>query len=156
MAEDKMDQEVRWATGNGFGAMASALESMLSSLHAASKKMQSAAGECFEISNQSFVHASQALGKLRGARGLDDVVKIQTNFAREVFENGTRRGRKFGELIAAFPSDIAKTYQDAWLKSVDAAVEAVQHVGQAATENVISYSEAVKKSATALEYRESA
>jgi hypothetical protein len=118
--------------------------------------MQAAAGECIELSNQSYEHATKALEKLRGARGLDDVVKIQTNFTKEAVENATSCGRKFGELLAVFPSDIAKTYQDAWFKSIAAAVEAVQHVGQAAAENVISYSEAVKKSATTLEHRESA
>jgi hypothetical protein len=56
-----MGQEDRWATGNGFGATASALESMVSSLHAASRKMQAAAGECFELSNQSYEHATNAL-----------------------------------------------------------------------------------------------
>ena len=151
-----MGQEDRPATANGFAAMASAVECAVSALDAASRKMQAVAGECFEISNQSFDHATRALEKLHSARGLDEVVKIHTNFAKETIENATRRGRKFGELLAAFPSEITTTYQDAWLKSVDAAVEAMQHAGQTATENVISYSEAVKKSATVLDYRESA
>jgi phasin family protein len=156
MAEDKMGQEVRWATGNGFGAMASAVECALRALDAASKKMQAVAGECFETSNQSCEHATQALEKLRSARSLDEVVKIHTNFAKEAVEDATWRGRKFGELMAAFPSEITKTYQDAWLKSVDAAVQAMQHAGQTATENVVIYSEAVKKSATVFEHRQSA
>jgi hypothetical protein len=39
------------------------------------------------------------------------------------------------ELVAAFPAEITKTYQEAWLKSVSAATKATEKANQTAAEN---------------------
>ncbi len=65
------------------------------------------------------------------AHGVDEVAAIQADFMKEAFEHG----RKFGELVAAFPAEITKTYQEGWLKSVSAATKATEKANQTAAEN---------------------
>lgn len=148
-----MGQEDQRATAPGSGATASAMESTVSAINAASKNMQAMAGECYEISKQAFEHATQTLEKLRNAQGMDEVTAIQTNYVKEAFENAAQHARKFSELMAVFPTGITKTYQDAWLKSVNAAVQTMQEAGQAASGNVANYQEAARKSSSAFEHR---
>jgi hypothetical protein len=149
-----MGEGQRAATGSG--ATASAIECALSALNTATKNIQAVAGECFEISKQSFEHATQTMEKLRGAHSMDEVMAIQTNYVKEAFENAAQHARKFGELMAVFPSEITKTYQDAWLKSVNAAVQTMQTASQAASDNIDSYSEAARKTSRVFDHRESA
>jgi phasin family protein len=124
-------------------------------INAATNNMQAIAGEIFDISKQSFEHTTQTLEKLRNAHGMDEVVAIQTNFMKEAFERAAQHARRFGELIAIFPAEITKTYQDAWLKSVNTAVQATETVSQTAAENVDRFSEATRKSASTYDRRES-
>jgi hypothetical protein len=154
--EGKMGYEDQKAASTSFGAAASAVECAVSMLNATSKNMQAVAGECFEISKQSFEHATQAWEKLRNAHGMDEVATIQSNYMKEAFENATQHARKFGELMAAYPSEITKTYQEAWLKAVNAGMDAMQTASKTASETVTSYSEAAKKSAPVYEHRQSA
>jgi hypothetical protein len=137
-------------------AAASAIESAVNAMNAASQKMQAMAGECFEISKQAFEHASQTLGKLRGARGMEEIMAIQANYVKEAFENAAQHARKFGELMAAFPTEFTKTYQDAWLKAVNTAVHTVQTASQTASNRAASYADDVRKSARVFDHRESA
>jgi len=139
-----MGQDDMRATPNDTAA--SAIESAVGAMNAASKRMQALAGECFEISKQSFEHATQTLEKLRGAHGMDEVMSIQADYVREAFENATQHARKFGELMSSFPSDLTKTYQDTWLKAVNAAVQSTQTANKAASETVDSYTESARQS----------
>ena len=68
------------------------------------------------------------------AHGVDEVAAIQADFMKEAFEHAAH-GRKFGELVAAFPAEITKTYQEGWLKSVSAATKATEKANQTAAEN---------------------
>jgi hypothetical protein len=54
-----------------------------------------------------------------------------------------------------FPGEITKSYQDAWLQAVNAAVQATQVASQTAADNVRSYSDA-RRSSSAFENRDSA
>ena len=105
---------------------ATGTEGAASAINAASKNMQAIAGEIFELSKQSFELTTQTLEKLRNARGVDDVVAIQTDFMKEAFERAAQNARKFSELIATFPVEITKSYQDVWLKSVGDATKATE------------------------------
>ncbi|MGH6852336.1 MAG: TIGR01841 family phasin [Methylocella sp.] len=106
-------------TGTGADGAASAL-------NAASKNMQAIASEIFEISKRSFELTTQTLEKLGKAHGVDEIAAVQTDFMKEAFEQATQHARNFSELIAAFPAEITKTYQEAWLKSVSAATKATE------------------------------
>jgi hypothetical protein len=69
-----------------------------------------AAGERIAISKHSLQHAIQAREKLCGARGIDEVFKIQTNCVTEAVETAAQNARKLGELLVDLPSEIARTY----------------------------------------------
>ncbi|MGH6794100.1 MAG: phasin family protein [Methylocella sp.] len=88
--------------------------------------MQAIASEIFEISKRSFELTTQTLEKLGKAHGADEIAAIQTDFMKEAFEHSAQHARKFSELIAAFPAEITKSYQEAWLKSVNAAMKATE------------------------------
>jgi len=147
------DQKATAAADQG---AASPMEGTLNAFSATSKNIQAVAGQIFDISKQSFEHTTQTLEKLRNARGMDEVVAIQTNFVKEAFEHGAQHARKFGELMAAFPADLSKTYQDAWLKSLDNTVKATESASQTAAENIDRLSEATRKAANIFDHRESA
>jgi len=154
--EEKMTQTDQKATAPGDEGSASTVEGALNTFNATSKNIQAIASEIFEISKLSFEHATQTLEKLRNARGMDEFVAIQTNFVKEAFEHAVKHVQKFNELLTAFPAEMTKTYQDAWLKSVDSTVKATETASQTAVENVDRPSETARKASKVIERRESA
>lgn len=148
-----MAQEDQRAAAPGFEG---AFEGAVSAFNATSKNLQAIAAEIFEISKQSFDHTTQALEKLRSARGMDEIVTIQSDFVKEAFENAAKHAQKFRELMTAFPAEMTKTYQDAWLKSVNSTVKATETANQTVVENIERFSEAARKASNVSEHRESA
>ena len=73
-----MAQHDEKATGAGSEYAGSTVEGAMSAINTTSKNMQAIASEMLEISKQSFEHTTQTLEKLRHARGVDEVVAIQT------------------------------------------------------------------------------
>jgi phasin family protein len=128
----------------------------LNAFNATSKNLQAIASEIFDISKQSLEHATQTLEKLRNARGIDEVVAIQTSFVKETFEHAVKHAQKFNEFLTSFPAEITKTYQDAWLNSVNSTVKATETASQTAVENIDRLSETARKAANIFDHRESA
>jgi hypothetical protein len=151
-----MAQQDQRATAPGNEGAASAMDGAMKAINATSKNMQAIASEIFDISKQSFEHTTQTLEKLRNAHGMDEVVAIQTNFVKEAFEHAAQHTQKFRELMTAFPAEITKTYQDAWLKSVNSTVKATETASQSAAENIDRLSEAARKASNVSDRRESA
>jgi hypothetical protein len=125
----------------------------MNAIDATSKHFQAVANEMFEMSKQSMDQATQALDKLRSTRVMDEVMSIQSDYVKQAFAYFTQHSRKFGELFMGFPGEITKSYQDAWLQAVNAAVQATQVASQTAADNVRSYSDAARKSSSAFENR---
>jgi hypothetical protein len=144
------------ATGAGSEYAGSTVEGATSAINTASQNMQAIASEMLEISKQSFEHTTQTLEKLRHARGVDEVVAIQTAFVKEAFEHAAQHARKFSELMTAFPAQITKTYQEAWLKSVNGIVEATETASCTAAENSDRLVDAARKQSNVFDRRESA
>jgi hypothetical protein len=116
-------------TEGAAGSFDSAVNALsMNTLNATSKNMRAIAGEILEVSKQSFELTTKTLEKLRTAHGVDEVAAIQADFMKEAFEHAAQHGRRFGELVAAFPAEITKTYLGAWLKSVSAATKATETV----------------------------
>ena len=151
-----MAQHDQTSTGAGSEYAEGAVEGAMDAFNATSNNIQAIAGEILDISKQSFEHATQTLEKLRHAHGVDEVVAIQTNFVKETFENAARHTQKFSELITAFPAQIAKTYQDAWLKSVHSTVTATETVTKTTAENIDRLSDSARKTSYAFDRRENA
>ena len=133
-----------------------AVEGAMNAIDATSKHFQAVANEMFEMSKQSMDQATQALDKLRSTRVLDEVMSIQSDYVKQTFAYFTQHSRRFGELFMGYPDEITKSYQDAWLQAVNAAVQATQVASQTAADNVRSYSDAARKSSSAFENRNSA
>jgi hypothetical protein len=128
-----MAEQDQRASGTGTegaaGSFYSAVNALsMNTLNATSKNMRAIAGEILEVSKQSFELTTKTLEKLRTAHGVDEVAAIQADFMKEAFEHAAQHGRRFGELVAAFPAEITKTYLGAWLKSVSAATKATETV----------------------------
>ena len=121
-----------------------------------SHRAQAVACEWLEVSKQAFEHASQTLGKLREARTIGEVVAIQTNYVKEEFENAGQHARKFGEIMADFPSEFTKAYRDLWFNAMNTAARAIHTTSQTASSNVESITDAARKSAQIFDQRESA
>ena len=151
-----MTQDNEKAVGVGAEYAENTVEGAMSALTMTSKNIQAIAGEMLEISKQSFDHATQTMEKLRKARGVDEIVAIQTNFVREVFENATQHARKFSELMTAFPTQITETYRDAWLRSMDTTVKATETASKTAKDNIARAAEATRKASDVFEQAKSA
>ena len=132
------------------------VEGAMNAIDATSKHFQAVANEMFEMSKQSMDQATQALDKLRSTRVMDEVMSIQSGYVKQSFAYFTQHSRGFGELFMGFPGEITKSYQDAWLQAVNAAVQATQVASQTAADNVKSYSDAARRSSSAFENRNSA
>ncbi|MCI0694224.1 phasin family protein, partial [candidate division KSB1 bacterium] len=143
-----MAQQDPKAAAPGSEGAANAMESAMNALNATSKSIQAISSEIFEISKQSFEHATQTLEKLRNAHGMEEAVAIQTNFVKEAFEHAAQHAQKLSQLMTAFPAEITKSYQDAWLKSVNSTVKAAETASQTAAENIERFSESAKKAST--------
>jgi hypothetical protein len=133
-----------------------AVEGAMNAIDATSKHFQAVANEMFEMSKQSMDQATQALDKLRSTRVMDEVMSIQSGYVKQSFAYFTQHSRRFGELFMGFRGEITKSYQDAWLQAVNAAVQATQVASQTAADNVKSYSDAARRSSSAFENRNSA
>jgi hypothetical protein len=151
-----MADEDEKSTGAANQGATSPMEGALNALNTTSKNMQAIAGEIFDISKQSFEHTTQTIEKLRNARGMDEVVAIQTDFIKEAFEHAAQHARKFSELMGAFPASLTKTYQDAWFKSLDNTVKATESAGQTAAEKTDRPPDATQKTSSIFNRRESA
>ena len=152
-----MAQQHQQATAVGTNHVTlNAVEGAMNAIDATSKHFQAVANEMFEMSKQSMDQATQALDKLRSTRVMDEVMSIQSDYVKQAFAYFTQHSRRFGELFMGFPGEITKSYQDAWLQAVNAAVQATQVASQTAADNVRSYSDAARKSSSAFENRNNA
>jgi hypothetical protein len=133
---------------------AGAFDTAANAVNAMSKNIQAIAGEIFEISKQSFEHTTEVMEKLRNARGVDEVLTIQTNFVKEACEHAAQHAQKFSELMAALPAEMTKSCQDAWLRSLNSAMKVSETASQTASENIERFSEAAKKTSNIFNHRE--
>jgi hypothetical protein len=151
-----MAQQDQQATLKGSNHVTlNAVEGAMNAIDATSRHFQAVANEMFEMSKQSVDQATQALDKLRSTRVMDELMSIQSDYVKQAFAYFTQHSRRFGELFMGFPGEITKSYQDAWLQAVNAAVQATQVASQTAADNVRSYSDAARKSSSAFENRNS-
>jgi hypothetical protein len=128
-----------------FKEAAAEIDSATDGVSAASRNLHAFASEIAEMSKQSLEHATETLEKLRGARGMSEILAIQTGFVREAFEHIAQHTRKFSELLTALPIEMTKTYQDAWTKSISAAVRTSEEAGRKAVDGVEHFSDEVRK-----------
>ncbi len=77
-----------------------------------SKGLQTIATEMADYSKKSFEEGSALLEQLSGAKSLDKVVEIQSDYAKKVYEGLVAQSTKIGELYTDIAKDIAKPFEN--------------------------------------------
>ncbi len=106
------------------------VETAMGGLNAASKSMQTFATEITRMSKESIEHTTQLVEKLRGAKTMEDVVSIQSNFMQQSFTNYANYTKRFGELVTMLPLEMAKQGRTAMQKATDTVTKTAEQAGQ--------------------------
>lgn len=80
---------------------------------AASRTMQAVTGEMVAMSMDSMKQTTRVFEEMQRARNWSDMVRIQTDFFRNSFDDFARHGRRIAELTTAVPADLANRATDA-------------------------------------------
>ena len=76
-----------------------------------SKGLQTIATEITDYSKKSFEEGSAALEQLAGAKSLDKVVEIQSDYAKKAYESLVAQSTKVGELYSDLAKEMAKPFE---------------------------------------------
>jgi hypothetical protein len=89
----------------------------LKNFAALSKNDQAHAVEATDYSRKSFEEGTAALEKLTGARSLEKVVEIQTDYARKAYEGFVAQATRVSELYAEIAKDAYKPFENVVVKT---------------------------------------
>jgi hypothetical protein len=89
----------------------------LKNFAALSKNVQALAVEATDYSRKSFEEGTAALEKLTGARSLEKVVEIQTDYARKAYEGFVAQATRVNELYAEIAKDAYKPFENVVAKA---------------------------------------
>jgi phasin family protein len=76
-----------------------------------SKGMQTIAAEIGDYSKKSFEEGSAVLEQLAGAKSLDKVVEIQSEYAKKAYESLVAQSTKVSELYVDLAKEMAKPFE---------------------------------------------
>jgi len=76
-----------------------------------SKGFQAIAAEATDYSKRSLEDGSKFVEKLLGAKSLDVVIEVQTEYFKKSYEDAVGQFTKIGELYADLAKEIAKPYE---------------------------------------------
>lgn len=76
-----------------------------------SKGLQTIAAEMADYSKKSFEEGSAVLEQLSGAKTLDKVVEIQSDYAKKAYESLVAQSTKIGELYTDLAKEMAKPFE---------------------------------------------
>ncbi|MDK9694916.1 MAG: phasin family protein [Siculibacillus sp.] len=76
-----------------------------------SKGLQTIASEIGDYSKKSFEEGSAVLEQLAGAKTLDKVVEIQSDYAKKAYEGFVAQSTKVGELYVDLAKELAKPFE---------------------------------------------
>jgi hypothetical protein len=76
-----------------------------------SKGLHTIAAEIGDYSKKSFEEGSAALEQLAGAKSLDKVVEIQSDYAKKSYEGFVAQSTKVGELYVGLAKEMAKPFE---------------------------------------------
>ncbi len=76
-----------------------------------SKGLQTIAAEIGDYSKKSFEEGSAVLEQLAGAKTLDKVVEIQSEYAKKAYEGFVAQSTKVGELYVDLAKELAKPFE---------------------------------------------
>ena len=88
----------------------------MKSFGAFSKGMQSIAAEMADYSKRSFETTQSTFEKVLAAKSVDKAFELQTQFARDAYEDFVGQMTKIGEIYAGAAKDAYKPYETAVAK----------------------------------------
>ena len=94
-------------------AAESGFEAASRSFTQANKGFQALAAEMMEYSKAAFDDAIRAWGQLIGVRTLEEVVAIQSDYAKRAYENHMAELSKLSEMCTGIMRDASKPVEDA-------------------------------------------
>ena len=84
---------------------------------AVSKGAQVIAVESADYAKKAFEHGTAAIEKLGGAKTLDKVIEIHTDYLKNAYEGFVAQSTKMGELYAVLAKEAFKPYEGIVAKS---------------------------------------
>lgn len=124
--------------------ISSGVETTLGGFTAASKSIQTLTSEIARMSKESVDHTAQLLERLRSAKTIEDVVSIQTSYLQQSFTNYAEYTRRFGELFALLPLEMAKSGRAAVKQGAETLASGAEQAGQQAQQNADQFGQAVQ------------
>jgi hypothetical protein len=106
----RFNDEVQKAGKDGFDAV-------VSSFGEANKGLQAIAAEITAYSKKSFEDGTRAFEQLLGAKSLPQVIEIQSQYARMVYEAHVAELSKLGEMYAGLARNAYQPVEQAAAKS---------------------------------------
>ncbi len=106
------------------------LDGAANNYSAVTKSMQTFASEMQRMSKDTMESTSQMMEKLRGAKTVEDVVSIQTNFMQQSFANYADCTRRFSELMMSVPMELAKNSKSAFQQGTEQMQRAGEQVAE--------------------------
>lgn len=107
------------------------------SFSTASKSMQEFTAEMQRMTTESIEHTTHLMDKIRGAKTMEDVVQIQTQYMQKSFAAYADYTRKFSEMMMGVPMEMAKQGRaamqqgtEAMTKATEQATDTMQRAGQ--------------------------
>jgi phasin family protein len=87
------------------------MDSAMKSADVVSKGFQAIAAEATEYSKKSVEDGSKYVEKLLGAKSLDAVIEVQTDYFKKSYEGMVGQMTKFGEMYSDLAKEMAKPYE---------------------------------------------
>jgi hypothetical protein len=86
-------------------------DASLKSFGVLSKNFQAIAVEVADYSKKAFEEGAAATEKLIGAKSLDKVIEVQTNYLKSAYEGFVSQSAKLGELYAGLAQETYKPFE---------------------------------------------
>jgi len=93
------------------------MDMALASFGAWTKNAQAIATEVADYSKKSFEDSTAVWEKLMGAKSLDKVVEVQSEYLKSSYEDFVAQSSKLGELYADFAKQAYKPFESAVAKA---------------------------------------
>ena len=93
------------------------MDAMQTSLGAVSKAFQTIAVEMADYNRKAFEDGTAAAEKLFGAKSIDKVVEVQSDYLKTAYEQFVAQATKVGELYAGMAQEIYKPFENSMGKT---------------------------------------
>lgn len=94
------------------------VDTMLKSYSAMANGMQTIAAEAADYSRKSFEDGASMMEKLTGAKSLEKVFEIQSDYAKSSYESFVQQATRMGEIYADLAKDVYRPFEKSAQKAI--------------------------------------